>query len=106
MLRLSGVGCDVHVNFKTETTDGLVLCPSNPSDSNFIIDNEGSVWAINFGHMCFLPPSFISYLLTMSRNVFADSIACCVNYPQSANFEAMSGASGQLVNFDNNVYGK
>ena len=34
VLHLSGVGHDVHVNFKTKIADGLVLCPSDPSDSN------------------------------------------------------------------------
>ena len=106
MLRLSGFGRRVHVDFQTETADGLVLCPSNPKDSNFIIDDEGNVWAIDFGRACFLPPSFMYYTLTMSTNVFVHSIARRINYPRSANLMVMSAASGWLVIFNDNAFGK
>ncbi|CAA7268322.1 unnamed protein product [Cyclocybe aegerita] len=100
VLRLSGN--NLRVDF---TADYLVLCPSDPNGSNFIIDDGGSLWAIDFGRTCFLPSSFVSYSLTRSSDVFVQSVARLVNYPQSANVRAMSAASGQLVIFNNNALG-
>lgn len=104
MLRLSGNG--LRVNFQIEIADGLVLCPSDPDDSNFMIDDEGNLWAIDFGRTCFLPSSFVSYSLTSSSDVFVQSVARRVNYPRSANLQAMCVASGQLVVFNDNALGK
>ena len=105
MLRPLGNGR--RVNFQIETADGLVLCPSDPHDSNFMIDDEGKVlWAIDFGRTCFLPSSFVSYSLTMSSDVFVQSVARRVNYPLSANLPAMRAASGRLVVFNNNTLGE
>ena len=103
---LRPLGNDLHVNFQIETADGLVLCPSDPHDSNFMIDDEGKLWAIDFGRTCFLPSSFMSYSLMTSSNVFVQSVAHRVNYPLSANLRAMSAASGRLVVFNDNALGK
>jgi predicted unusual protein kinase regulating ubiquinone biosynthesis (AarF/ABC1/UbiB family) len=103
---LRPLGNGLRVSFQTETADGLVLCPSDPHDSNFMIDDEGKLWAIDFGRTCFLPSSFMSYLLMMSSNVFVQSVARRVNYPVSANLPAMSAASGRLVIFNDNALGK
>jgi len=104
VLRLLGNG--LHVSFQTETADGLVLCPSDPNDSNFMIDQESKLWAIDFGRTCFLPSSFVSYSLTMSSDVFVQSVARRLNYPLSANLRAMRAASGRLVIFNDNTLGK
>ena len=71
-----------------------------------MIDEEGKLWAIDYGRMCFLPPSFVSYSLMMSSNGFVQSVANQVNYPPSANLRAMSIASGRLVISNNNALGK
>lgn len=103
VLRLLGNG--LRVSFQTETADGLVLCPSDPNDSNFMIDQESKLWAIDFGRTCFLPSSFLSYSLTMSSDVFVQSVARRLNYPLSANLRAMRAASGRLVIFNDNTLG-
>ncbi len=103
---LRPLGNGLRVNFQIETADGLVLFPSDPHDSNFIIDDEGKLWAIDFGRTCFLPSSFVSYSLTMSSDVFVQSVARRVNYPLSANLPAMRAASGRLVVFNNNALGE
>ena len=94
------------VDFRTETANGLVLCPSDLDDSNFMVDTMGNLWAIDFGRTCFLPPSFVHYSLTLSPNVFGRRVAHLVKYPQSANFKAMMTAAGQLVVFNDNSLGK
>ena len=104
MLRPLGNG--LCVDFQIDTVNGLVLCPSDPNDSNFMIDRENKLWAIDFGRTCFLPSSFVSYSLTMPPDTPVQSVAHFLNYPQSANLVAMSVASGQLVVFDNNALGK
>ena len=104
MLRPLGNG--LCVDFQIDTVNGLVLCPSDPNDSNFMIDSENKLWTIDFGRTCFLPSSFVSYSLTMSSDIFMQSVARFLNYPQSANLVAMSVASGQLVVFNNNALGK
>jgi predicted unusual protein kinase regulating ubiquinone biosynthesis (AarF/ABC1/UbiB family) len=103
---LRPLGNGLRVDFQTETIDGLVLCPSDPNGSNFMIDDKGKLWAIDFGRTCFLPPSFVSYSLAMSSDVFVKSVARRVNYPLSANLRAMSSASGRLVIFNDNALGK
>jgi len=103
---LRPLGNGICVDLQTETVDGLVLCLSDPSDSNFMIDGKGKLWAIDFGRSCFLPPSFMSYSLTMSSDVFVQSVARRVKYPPSANLSAMSVASGRLVIHNNNVLRK
>ena len=34
-----------NVDLQIETAEGLVFCPSDPNDSDFMIDNEGKLWA-------------------------------------------------------------
>lgn len=97
---------NLRVDFRNETLDGLVLCLSDPNASNFMIDDTGKLWAIDFGRTCFLPPSFVSYSLTTSSDVFVQRVARRVNYPLSANLRAMSIASGRLVISNNNALGK
>ena len=104
MLRI--LGRDLRVDFQTETADGLVLCPSDLNASNFMIDNEEKLWAIDFGRTCFLPASFMSYSLASSSDVFMQSIARRINYPRSTNLRAMSAASGALVVFNDNAMGE
>lgn len=70
-----------------------------------MIDDEGKLWAIDFGRTCFLPSSFMSYSLMMSSNVFVQSVARRVSYPVSPNLPAMSTASGRLVIFNDNALG-
>ncbi|KAI0061531.1 hypothetical protein BV25DRAFT_763941 [Artomyces pyxidatus] len=99
--------CDVRVDFKTETADGLVLCPSDLRDSNYImIDDEGGLWAIDFGRTCFLPPSFVSYSLITSSDIFVKYVAWYVDYPRSPNLRGMEMASGQMVIFGDNNLGQ
>jgi len=98
----------LRVDFKSETADGLVLCLSDPNDSNFMYDSERQLWAIDFGRTCFLPPSFVSFSLTPltgPSDVFVRRVARLVNYPQSANITALSIASGQLIMSGNNYLG-
>lgn len=38
-----------NVDLQIGTAEGLVFCPSGPNDSDFMIDNEGKLWAIYFG---------------------------------------------------------
>ena len=96
---------DLRVDFQTEITSGLVLCPSDPNDSNFMIDGDGNLWAIDFGRTSFLPPSFVSYSLRMSSDIFVRSIARYIIHPPSTNLRAMCAASGRLVIFNTNDLG-
>nr|VWO99154.1 Protein kinase domain-containing protein [Ganoderma boninense] len=96
---------NLRVDFQTETANGLVLCPSDPNDSNFIIDEGGTLWAIDFGRTSFLPPSFVSYSLRSSSDRFVQSIASHIICPMSANLPAMWAASGMLVIFNDNTLG-
>ena len=104
MLRPLGNG--ICVDLQTETIDGLVLCLSDPNDSNFMIDDKGQLWAIDFSRSCFLPPSFVSYSLTTSSDGFVQSVGRLVKYPPSINLPAMSVASGRLVIYNNNALRK
>lgn len=78
----------------------------DPNDSNFMVDDEGLPWAIDFGRTCFLPPSFVSFSFVMSWDGFVHSVARRVKYTRSANVPAMIEASGQLVIFGDNALGR
>lgn len=104
VLHMIGVG--LRVDFQIDTADGMVLCLSDPNDANFMIDDKGNLWAIDFGRTCFLPRSFMSYSLRRSSDVFVQAVARRLNYPLSPNLSAMSVASGRLVICNNNTLGK
>lgn len=86
--------------------NGLVLCLSDPNDSNFIVDDEGKLWVIDFGRTCFLPPSFVSYSLSTTSDVFVCKLAQIINYPQSANLGGLDIVSRRFVISGNNALGK
>ncbi|KAI9512712.1 hypothetical protein F5148DRAFT_973101, partial [Russula earlei] len=93
------------VNFQSEITDGLVLCPSDLDDTNIMVDNTGTIWAIDFGRTCFLPSSFMDYSSRSSSKPFGQRMAGLVDYPKSDNYPAMETAAGQLV-LHNNSFAK
>lgn len=103
VLRIQGQG--LRVDFQTETANGLILCPSDLHASNFIIDDEEKLWAIDFGRTCFLPPSFMSFSLKRSWDVFVHCVAQRLQYPRSANLYAVSLASGLMLVCGNNALG-
>lgn len=94
------------VDFSSETADGLVLCPSDMDASNFIIDSKGTVFAIDFGRTCYMPPSFVSYSLEVSWDPFTRLVAYLIQYPKSVNLETMLVVVGFLVISGNNSLGK
>jgi predicted unusual protein kinase regulating ubiquinone biosynthesis (AarF/ABC1/UbiB family) len=94
------------VDFSSETAaEGLVLCPSDIDASNFIIDNEGTVFAIDFGRTGYMPPSFVAYSLEHWKP-FTRLVAREIKFPKSANLDPMSLAAGFLVRSGNNSLGK
>ena len=95
------------VDFSSESVDGLVLCPNDIDPSNFIINSEGTVFAIDFGCTGYMPPSFVSYTFESSVvPYFTQLVARHVNYPKSPNILAMRVAAGLLVITGNNSLGK
>ncbi len=95
----------LRVDFSGETAEGLVLCPSAIEPSDFIIDSEGMVFAINFGYTGYMPPSYVSYSLESWKH-FTRMVAHFVQYPKSTNLRAMRVAAGLLVVSGNNSWGK
>ncbi|KAH9951159.1 hypothetical protein B0H21DRAFT_818644 [Amylocystis lapponica] len=91
----------LRVDYTGEIAEGLVLCPSDIDPSNFIVDREGKVFAIDFGRTCYMPPSYVSYSLTHWKP-FTKRVASLVKYPESANLYAMQVAAGLLVISGNN----
>lgn len=104
ILSLEGFGSRVH--FDDEIIDGLVLCLSDLDASNFVLDDTGAIWAIDFGCTCFLPSLFVDYSLGSSSKAFGRRVATFLKYPKSDNFSAMSNAAGRLVIFGDSTFGK
>jgi hypothetical protein len=94
------------VDYSSEIAGGLVLCPNDIDPSNFIIDSEGMVFAIDFGRTGYMPPSYVSYSFESDWAKFARLVARLVKYPKSANLLAMQVAAGLLVISGNNSLGK
>jgi hypothetical protein len=95
---------NLKVDLSSETAEGLVLCPSDIDAANFMIDSNGTLFAIDFGRTGYMPPSFVSYALQNTKP-FTRMVARLVEYPISANLTAMSVASGMLVISGNNSLG-
>ena len=73
------------------------MCPSDLDDTNFMIDDAGKLWSIDFGHTCFLPPAFVYFSFKRAPRRFGKCVAFLVNYPKSTNYAAMDIAAGWLV---------
>jgi len=93
------------VDFSSEITAGLVLCPSDIDPSNFIVGTNGQLFAIDFGRTGYMPSSFVSYSLATSPKYFTRLVARLVCYPESSNLRAMQEAAGMLVISGNNSLG-
>lgn len=92
------------VDFSSEIADGLVLCPSDIDPTNFMINEKGEVFAIDFGCTGYMPPSYISYSFAQPKP-FARVVAACIQYPESANLLAMECAVYYIVVTSNNSLG-
>jgi predicted unusual protein kinase regulating ubiquinone biosynthesis (AarF/ABC1/UbiB family) len=96
---------NLKVDFSSETAEGLVLCPSDIDAANFMIDSNGTLFAIDFGCTGYMPPSFVSYSF-MNLKPFSRMVARLIEYPIYANLSAMSVASSILVLGGNNSLGR
>ncbi len=96
-------------DFTDEIAEGLVLCLSDVDPSNFIINDEGEVIAIDFGCTGFMPVSFVAHSLTHWKD-FTRKVARFVTYPKPArlskNLTAMNRAAGLLAMTGDNVAGE
>lgn len=94
----------LRVDFSSEiaSAGGLVLCPDDIDPSNFIIDSDGTVFAIDFGRTGYMPPSYVSYSLKMANlKPFTRLVASLVDYPESAYLLGMYKAAAQFVTLGN-----
>ncbi|KAF8914771.1 hypothetical protein CPB85DRAFT_1296902 [Mucidula mucida] len=95
-------------DFTDEIAEGLVLCLSDVDPSNFIINDEGEVIAIDFGCTGFMPVSFVAHSLTHWKD-FTRKVARFVTYPKPArlskNLTAMNRAAGLLAMTGDNIAG-
>lgn len=91
----------LRVDFRT---NGLVLCPY-VIDSNFIFDTTGGLWVVKFGNACFLTPSFVTYSLEHTSNLFTRHVAWHLRYPPSDNFQAMSLVGGLMMMSGKDILG-
>ena len=87
----------IDVEFKKEAQEDLVLCPSDLNAANFLVDESGRLWVIDFGRTCFMPRSFLSYSLNESHDPFTRLVQGGVRYPEHPNLEAMVAAAGVLI---------
>ncbi|KAH8824854.1 hypothetical protein DL96DRAFT_1530672 [Flagelloscypha sp. PMI_526] len=80
----------VRVDFVSETEEeGLLLCLADLDDSNFMVDERNTLWAIDFGCTSYMPRSYVSYSLNMSEKPFTLLLQHYVNFPRSSNLHAM-----------------
>ncbi|KAJ6558335.1 kinase-like domain-containing protein [Mycena capillaripes] len=94
LLRINGH--PERVSFASEAAEGLILCHGDIHETNFIIADNGLVYAIDFEHLCFLPPAFVAYALQTYRT-FTRRVATYIKYPENKNVRAMSLVAGLMV---------
>jgi hypothetical protein len=100
------MGVPQRVSFDGEIRDGLRLCPCDINRTNFKKVPQGKVVALDFGATCFLPPSFFAFAMAAAEDRFTRLVAQYVEYPASANLNAMLSASYYLVPFGTNNVGE
>lgn len=93
------------VQFGKEAQEDLVLCPSDLNAANFLVDESGRLWVIDFGRTCFMPRSFLSYSLNKSYDPFTRLVQSVVQYPEHPNLKAMVAAAGILTISGRNTVG-
>ncbi len=96
------------VNFTDEIASGLSLCVGDIHETNFIVDGVGRIYAICFGCIGFLPPSFTALALDHASN-FANKMSAQIEYPissVSANCVAMDIVAGLFVICGSSSYGE
>ncbi|KDQ10809.1 hypothetical protein BOTBODRAFT_68391 [Botryobasidium botryosum FD-172 SS1] len=94
------------VNFVDESSDGLYLCPCDINSGNFKKCEDGKIIALDFGATCFLPPSFLAFVLVKPGNNFARNVAQYLTCPPSDNVAAMKSASYYLVPYGTSEIGQ
>ena len=102
------IGRPNRVNFRNEVQEyGLRLCPSNMHHSNFMIDGDGKVVALDFGATCFLPVSFFEMAL-FHHDIFAHLLRPLVVCPTVSltQVDALLAASGNLIPYGTNDIGE
>ena len=99
------MGVSQRVSFNGETRDGLRLCPCDINRTNFKQVLQGKVVALDFGAMCFLPPSFFAFTMAAGEDRFIWLVAQYVKYPPLANLNEMLNACYYLVPFGTNDTG-
>jgi len=100
------MGDDMQVDFGTEASDGLCLCPCDISPGNFKKAKDCKLVALDFRATCFLPQFFLAFSMARPVNRFAWNVAQHVKYPPSDNVEAMVAASAYLVPRGKNTIGQ
>ncbi|KAJ6631185.1 hypothetical protein B0H10DRAFT_2207570 [Mycena sp. CBHHK59/15] len=93
------------VDFADEVAAGLAICHGDIHETNFIVNDQDHVYALDFGHICFLPPTFVTFALEASP-IFTRRVAAYVKFPKSEkNLKAMQIVAGQLVLHGSSSYG-
>lgn len=85
---------------------GLRLCPSDMHETNFMMDSNGMIVALDFGVTSFLPTCFFHYAITMSCS-FNCLLASKVVYPiyptpEKSHLDALDKANYLLIIASNN----
>lgn len=72
----------------------LSMVPGDIKEENFLIDpSTGSVTIVNFGRICVLPLSFVSFTLQSTSATFVRRIAEFLSWEKSKNLTAMNKAT-------------
>ncbi|EDR12539.1 uncharacterized protein LACBIDRAFT_312064 [Laccaria bicolor S238N-H82] len=95
----------MNVEFGKEAQEDLVLCPSDLNAANFLVDESGRLWVIDFGRTCFMPRSFLSYSLNETYDPFTRLVQGGVRYPEHPNLKAMVAAADILTISGRNTVG-
>ncbi|KAL1760682.1 hypothetical protein FB107DRAFT_269730 [Schizophyllum commune] len=98
-------GRSERADFQSEAeAHGLLLCPSDLDHTNFMMDRQGKIVAIDFGATCFLPRSFFDLALFLCHRFPA--LVRLLDRPRPEHLNAMLEAHVTLLLHGTNKIGQ
>ena len=94
------------VDLAVDAENGLYLCLCDINPSNFKKFEGGTVVALDFRAICFLPPVFFVVAMVKLREIVPRNVAGSVQCPTSSDVNAIVSASYFLVPFGSNNTGQ
>lgn len=88
------------------TNEPILLCHSDITLTNFLVDADGRLVMVDAQHLSFVPSALASYALHANPDVFVRKVAQQVTLEQSTQLAALAQAAGLIQQTGDKSLGK